>query len=351
MADVVDWDLAVSTGLRLVPAGPEASPAQAREAVEQMRELAASAVAPVRERTGLVADYHPHATEVVDRAAWLRSNVDGFRIALAPALERLRADRSRAASAAGAVGSRLTALQMGAVLAWLSGKVLGQYEAFTAPGATGRLLLVAPNLVAAERQLDVDERDFRLWVALHEETHRVQFQAVPWLAGHFTAEVHRFLEVSDLDAGEALGRLLAFLRSAGRVVGGGDGPSIVEVVQTPAQREVFDRLTALMSLLEGHADHVMDDVGPDVVPSVGQIRRRFEARRGSPGAVDGLLRRLLGLDAKLRQYRDGAAFVRGVVDRAGTDGFNRVWAEPGNLPTRDEIAHPDAWVRRVLDAG
>jgi putative hydrolase len=110
---------------------------------------------------------------------------------------------------------------------------------------------------------------------------------------------------------------------------------------------VFDRITALMSLLEGHADHVMDDVGPDIVPTVSVIRERFDRRRNEPGAADGLARRLLGLDAKMRQYSDGRAFVSGVVDLVGRDGFNRVWDKAEHLPTRDEILDSPAWCRRV----
>jgi coenzyme F420 biosynthesis associated uncharacterized protein len=118
-------------------------------------------------------------------------------------------------------------------------------------------------------------------------------------------------------------------------------------VQTPEQRAVFDRITALMSLLEGHADHVMDDVGPEIVPTVATIRARFDSRRGEPGAVDGLARRVLGLDAKMRQYTEGRAFVSGVVDRVGRDGFNRVWSGPEALPTRDEVLDPAAWCART----
>ena len=131
---------------------------------------------------------------------------------------------------------------------------------------------------------------------------------------------------------------------------GTGGPSLLDAVQTPAQREIFDRLTAVMSLLEGHADFVMDEVGPDVVPTVEVIRSRFDARRHSPGAVDGLVRRLLGLDAKMAQYADGAAFVRAVVDRVGADGFSTVWRSPEDLPSRAEIADPGAWCTRVLGA-
>jgi coenzyme F420 biosynthesis associated uncharacterized protein len=137
-----------------------------------------------------------------------------------------------------------------------------------------------------------------------------------------------------------LGAVLAAVR-------GNDDASLVDAVQSDEQRVVFDRITALMSLLEGHADHVMDDVGPEIVPTVATIRERFEKRRGEPGAVDGLARRLLGLDAKLRQYSEGRAFVSGAVDLVGRDGFNRVWSGPESLPTRDEVLDPASWCRRV----
>ncbi len=120
-------------------------------------------------------------------------------------------------------------------------------------------------------------------------------------------------------------------------------------MQTPAQREILSRLTAVMSLLEGHADVVMDGVGPAVVPSVAEIREKFQRRRDrGSGRLDLVLRRMLGMDAKLRQYQDGAVFVRGVVERAGMDGFNRVWTSPNTLPTKEEIHDPASWVARVV---
>jgi coenzyme F420 biosynthesis associated uncharacterized protein len=118
-------------------------------------------------------------------------------------------------------------------------------------------------------------------------------------------------------------------------------------MQSPEQRAVLDRLTAVMSLLEGHADFVMDGVGPSVIPTVDAIRAKFTSRRAGGNPLDQLLKRLLGLDAKLRQYQDGAAFVRHVVDRVGMDGFNRIWTGPNTLPTKNEIANPDAWVSRL----
>lgn len=336
MADPVDWALAAATGARLAPSGPDDDRAGVESAVRQLRRASERAVQPVADVTGLEAAFDAHRSVVVGRKAWVRSNVEQLRTATEPVAEVLGGDGNRVVRA---VGSRTTALQMGAVLAWLSSKVLGQYEAF---GGEGRLLLVAPNIVHAERQLDVPPTDFRLWVCLHEETHRVQFGAVNWLSGYFTDEVHSYLRAVDPDAGSAIGRVVAALRQRTKGEGG-----LIDMMQTDEQRAILDRLTALMSLLEGHADVVMDAVGPRVVPSVDLIRQRFDVRRQQSGTLDGALKRLLGLDAKLRQYVEGAAFVRAVVDRVGMHDFNAVWTSPETLPRPGEIADPHAWIARV----
>ncbi len=346
MAQLVDWELAERIGLRFAPKGPPTSAGEAHEVVAELRELATSAIGPVSQITGLVADPANAAATVVDRAEWIRSNVAGFPIALDPLLAA-HAERETS-STVEAVGTRLTAAQLGGALAWLSGKVLGQFEAFTEPGRLGRLLLVAPNIVTVERELELVPRDFRLWVCLHEETHRAQFGAVPWLRDHFLAEVQAFVGASDLTLADFLGRLGAAAQAAVAAARGEQGASLLEAIQTEKQRAVFDRLTGLMSLVEGHADYVMDEVGPANVPSVAQIRERFAARRAHAGTVDGFARRLLGMETKLRQYTQGADFVRSVIASAGADGFAQVWQEPANLPVAAEIEDPQAWVARVL---
>ncbi|NUU26000.1 MAG: coenzyme F420 biosynthesis-associated protein, partial [Streptomycetaceae bacterium] len=223
------------------------------------------------------------------------------------------------------------------------------------PAGPGRLLLVAPNIVQVERELDVDPGDFRLWVCLHEETHRTQFTAVPWLRDHLEQEVHAFLTETEVDPAAMMRR---FREAAQALVSGRRGDddeaakandaSLVELVQTPVQREILHRITAVMSLLEGHADYVMDGVGPQVIPTVAEIREKFQQRRArGTGRLDLALRKLLGMDAKLRQYRDGERFVRTVVGQVGMEGFNRVWTSPNTLPTRGEIANPQTWVDRV----
>ncbi|GAA1603676.1 MULTISPECIES: zinc-dependent metalloprotease [Kribbella] len=351
--EMVDWQLATGVARKLLRPGPAVSRAEADQVVADLRQFAAESEGHVREFTGLQATSASAPVVIVDRPGWVQANADGFRTVLQPLADKLREKADRAALAS-AVGSRVTGIEAGALLAFLSSRVLGQFDPFypaqpdpDRPGVTGRLLLVAPNVVHVESELDVVKRDFRLWVCLHEETHRVQFTAVPWLRDHLRSEIALFLDQAELDASAYAAMFREAVQRLGRSVRGEAELSLVDLMQSPEQRAVLDRLTAVMSLLEGHADFVMDGVGPSVIPTVDKIRAKFTSRRASGNPVDQLLKRLLGLDAKLRQYKDGAAFVRRVVDRVGMEGFNRVWTGPNTLPTKNEIANPDAWVSRL----
>jgi coenzyme F420 biosynthesis associated uncharacterized protein len=176
----------------------------------------------------------------------------------------------------------------------------------------------------------------------------VQFAANPWLREHLIASTRSLSQELLGDPKATAERLLGALRRIPDVASGRDGFTVLDLIQTPQQREEMARVTATMSLLEGHADVVMDMVGPDVIPSVAAIRSKFTKRRKGRGVFDQLVRRLLGLDAKMRQYSDGAGFVQGVVDKVGMDGFNRVWEGPETLPRPEEIHAPTQWIDRVL---
>jgi coenzyme F420 biosynthesis associated uncharacterized protein len=349
MSQMIDWDLAVSAAARMAGQGPQISRTEADEVVAELRAGAARSTPLVSDYTGLVADADTAPVLVVDRRGWIEANADGFAHVIGPVIERIQ--EKRGAPVGGlteAVGSRVTGLEVGTLLGFLAGKVLGQFDPFhDAPGEAGRLLLVAPNIVHAERELEVDPTDFRLWVCLHEETHRVQFTAVPWMRDHLQAQVDTLVEGVDVDPAKVAAMLGDALKRVGDLVSGRGETSLIDLFATPAQREVIDRVTGVMSLLEGHADVVMDGVGPGVIPTVDEIRRRFNKRRKGAGSLDRVARRLLGLDAKMAQYRDGAHFVRTVVKRVGMDGFNKVWVEPANLPSKAEIEDPKAWLRRV----
>jgi coenzyme F420 biosynthesis associated uncharacterized protein len=359
---MIDWDLAISTGTRWARPGPQVSLAEARRTVAELRDMAADVQQPVYEVTGLSAagDGTLGRIAVVDRPGWIRANVDGFRVVLEPLVDQLRerthgtSAPSRPASVISSVGSRVTGIQAGLILAYLSGRVLGQYELFLPPETSpvdgqqpGRLTLVAPNIVMIERELGVDPHDFRRWVCLHEETHRLQFTAVPWLRDYVQSQMTEFLLASELDPAAMLQRVRAAADAMAGAVRGGDGGSLIEAVVTPAQREIMERLTSVMTLVEGHGDYVMDAVGPQVVPTVAQIREKFNSRRGSSGRIEQTLRRMLGIDLKMKQYAEGSRFVREVVEKAGMGTFNKVWTSPETLPTKEEFADPQLWLDRV----
>ncbi len=347
---IVDWEFAARTAARVGRPGPEVSTEEAARIVTELRAAAVAAHPHVARVTGLPT-VAGEGVLVVDRPGWSRANAMAFRTLLEPVVAESFEKRSQLKPSARmtAIGSRVTGAEVGGLLGILSSRVLGQYDAF---GPEGRLLLVAPTIVAVERDLDVDPTDFRLWVCLHEETHRVQFTATPWLADHLLGEVRGLIGELMVEPGQLMDRVMGAVKDLPDLVrnGGqtaGSGMPLLDALQSPDQRRRLASITAVMSLLEGHADVVMDDVGPEVVPTVATIRSRFSKRRSGRGAIDVLLRRLLGLDAKARQYADGARFVRGVVDEVGMDGFNQVWTSPETLPRPEEIADPAVWVRRV----
>ena len=341
----VDWEFAKTTGRTLVPAGPTVSRAEAETEVAAIRAAARAARQPVAETARLETPADAPDALVVDRATWISVNADSMSAMLDPTFDAIVEKRGHAPGAtAQAFGGKVTGAEAGALLAFMASKVLGQYD--LAPGGTPALMLVAPNLMAVAEELDVDRADFRAWVCMHEETHRVQFTANPWLRDHLVEQA-RSLAVDMAPDPERLqelaGRVAEVLPELFREGSAG----LADLFTTPEQRERLAALTAVMSLLEGHADVVMDDVGPAHIPTVAHIRRKFTARRKGAGAPDRMLRRLLGLEAKMRQYRDGAVFVRGVQEQVGVDGFNAIWTSPDTLPLAREIEDPPSWVRRV----
>ncbi|MBY8855789.1 zinc-dependent metalloprotease [Nocardia sp. CA2R105] len=339
LAGAVDWRLAARAGAAVVPAGPRTSRYSAEQVVAELAESSARAEGPVREVSELLDDRAVPAARIVDRPGWIH--------AAAESMASLTGEGE-----SGRFSGKPAGMQAGAMLAFLSTAILGQYDPFS--GADGTLLLVAPNIVMVERALGVVPRDFRLWVCLHEVTHRVQFSSAPWLADYMKHNVEVLGNVGDEPVNEMLSRLVEEVRER-RSRPDSDDPAdrgvlgLLRATQAPPQREALDRLLMLGTLLEGHADHVMDAVGPAVVPTVEQIRRAFDQRRRRPAnPVQRLMRALLGVDAKVAQYVRGKAFVDEVVGKVGMTRFNTVWTDGETLPRTDEIAVPQRWIDRVL---
>ncbi|KAA8889735.1 zinc-dependent metalloprotease [Nocardia colli] len=339
----VDWKLAAKTGAALVPSGPRTSRFSAEQVVAELAEASVRAEGPVREVSMLLDDQPVPAARIVDRPGWIAAAADSM-----GQLTGTGADTGDR----GLLQGKPAGVQAGAMLAFLSTAILGQYDPFTGPDGT--LLLVAPNIMAVERALGVSPSDFRLWVCLHEVTHRVQFSSAPWLADYMRSNVEVLGEVGDEPLNEMLSRLLDEVRDRRRGSRPDDPAArgvvgLLRATQAPPQREALDRLLMLGTLLEGHADHVMDAVGPAVVPSVEQIRSAFDQRRKRPtNPLQRIMRALLGVDAKVAQYVRGKAFVDDVVGRVGMERFNTIWTNAETLPRTDEIERPELWVTRVL---
>ena len=342
LGGAVDWSLAAKAGIKLARGGPAMSRYTAETATAELAEASERAELPVREVTGLADGLPVPAADVLDRAGWIT------------AASRSMAHLTGADpdGSGNLIVGKPAGLQAGAMLAYLSSAILGQYDPFT--GEHGPLLLVTPNIVSVERSLRLNPSDFRLWVCLHEVTHRVQFSSSPWLAEYMKESVETLGATVDESMTDVVGRLAAELRSRkepdssdGATAGGIIG--LLRASQAEPQRDALDRMLVLGTLLEGHADHVMDAVGPAVVPSVATIRAAFDKRRQrKSNPVQRIIKMLLGMDAKMAQYVRGKAFVDAVVLKVGMEQFNTIWTGPETLPLLDEIDNPDAWVKRVL---
>lgn len=316
---LIDWDAAVSAGTMVLPAGPVLDAEEIAEVVAGLRRAAAAATEHVAHVTELP---EPARSEilVVDRSTWLRGvtrSASAMLIGAAGDPEPARTSWQRAR--AKALGG-----QVGVVMAVVATRILGQFDPF---GEPNRLMLVAPNVVNVERGLGVLPNDFRLWVCLHEETHRFQFGYAPWLRQHLLGLIATLLD------GEEVG--FAWRN-------GDAGP----VMSTPTQQEAFDQASAVMSLLEGHADLMMDRVGPDVVPSFAAIRTAFDQRRYSAGWFS-WVQKLLGLDLKYAQYREGAEFCRAVIAASDVATLNRAFTAAELLPSLSELREPQRWLDRI----
>lgn len=304
----------------------------------------------VAEETGLVPLTGPARVRVTDRAGWVHANVRSFQRMLAPLTEKV-GPKLAASRAASAVTRNVAAVEMGALLGWMSTRVLGQYDVLLVEGEDDDeqdiVYYVGPNVLALEKRFGFPPREFRLWLALHEVTHRAQFTGVAWLRPHFLSLLDQVLGSIDPDPGrlvQALRRAVDEVRSDRNPL---DEGGLVALLATPEQRQVLDRIGGLMSLLEGHGDVTMDRAGADLIPSAERFSRVLRARRNSRRGPAKALQRLIGLDAKLKQYEAGERFIAAVEQEGGPGLLATVWEGPDRLPTMQEIRDPSAWLGRV----
>ncbi len=344
---LVDWRAARLVGVRVAGAGPQMSAVQRARMAEDFAELVPQAESMVASFTQLEPGERRARPWAMTREEWLGANLRAFERVLEPFARKVLTDSPESALAE--IRRKTLGAQIGGLLGYLGHKVLGQYDLFTPPDDEGVLYFVGPNVAGVERRYRFPPREFRLWISLHEVAHRVQFAGVPWLRGHLSNLVDSYLSSVEVDPK----RLVEGLRRAVEQVRSGDaewrGWGWIFLLMTPEQRDMFRRMQAAMSLLEGHGNFVMDAVARDHIPGFATFKRRLQERRNRAG-VEKAFQKAIGFDTKVRQYDMGERFVAEVVGRVGMSGFNRVWEQASNLPTLEEVGRPEAWVARVAAA-
>jgi coenzyme F420 biosynthesis associated uncharacterized protein len=364
LPELVDWQLAARVGRRV--GGGSTLPARAAWS-RQFTELSARADLAVAELTGLGGDLPPPVAEPLDRGEWVEANLATLRRILRPLAAKVAERRAWRAEGPVPAAMRsstraLTGAQAGTLLGYVSQRVLGQYDLplpgpdQAAPDAApdgvatgdgeGTVWYVVPNIVATERRHGFRPADFRLWIALHETAHRRQFRGVAWLPGHIQGLLDEYLGSVEVDD-EALKRLAQRVQGLARRAIAGERIELLDFLVTPEQRLIVDRVQATMTVLEGHGEFVMDQLGTRLVPDHQHMHDTLRARRNAPGAVDRLIQQLLGFRQKLDQYAMGERFVRRLFDRGGMAAVNRVFAAPEALPTMDEVRDPDRYLDRA----
>jgi coenzyme F420 biosynthesis associated uncharacterized protein len=342
---VIDWIVAERIAAIVAGRGE----AQAPKA--DLAALAALSQSRVVAYTGLEPDRALPPPEGVGRREWVASNIRSMRALLDPVLERTAKGLGPLGPAVAlALGATLSA-EVGIVLGYLGQRVLGQYELVLLDDPeveqAPRLLFVLPNLGQAVSALEANEQEFVTWVTLHEVTHAVQFAGVPWLHGHLAGLVRELLRSAELRIEEPR-RLrvpsIEALRRGAEALRRGD---LIALVTNEAERETLDRVQAVMAVIEGHAEHVMDAVAPDLLPSLEKLRSALDRRRRTQSLLSRILARMLGLELKLRQYERGKRFCDEVVARGGVQALRRVFESPEALPSLAEIEDPGAWLSRM----
>jgi coenzyme F420 biosynthesis associated uncharacterized protein len=342
---VIDWVLAERIASYVAGTG------DARAPTADLAALAHESEARVTAYTGLRPAHPLPAPEGISRREWVSSNIASMRALLDPVLERAGTGLGPLRPAMQIGVGLVLSTEVGVVLGYLAQRVLGQYELVLLDEAVEdrppRLLFVLPNLGQAVQAFGAEEKEFMTWVALHEVTHAVQFAGVPWLHRHVAGLVRELLQQAELriDTPRKLHLPSAEeFRRIGRALRQGD---LISIVTSKAERETLDRVQAVMAVIEGHAEHVMDAVAPDLLPSLPRLRAALDRRRRSQSGLSRLLAKLLGLELKLRQYERGKYFCDAVVRERGPEALRHVFSSPEALPTITELEDPSAWLART----
>jgi len=350
MTGPVDWQLARKIALKVAGDEPLAQSYLSGALEADFASFTPLAEELVAAETGLHSSEGAARAMVIDRAGWIDANLRSFRRLLSPLLGKMEEETG----GTGRVTQTLGAVELGTVLGWMSRRVLGQYDLLLAEDEDRDdqdiVYYVGPNILAIEKRFAFQPGDFRLWIALHELTHRAQFTGVPWLRPHFLSLVNSLLEEVEPDPDRMKAGLRTFIeeKKAGRdpMADGG----LASLFATESQRGLIDQVGGMMSLVEGHGDFTMTRAGIGHVEHAERFQRVLHDRRSSAKGVSKLLQKLIGVEAKLSQYQAGEDFIAAIEEARGPRAVDRVWEDVDFLPSMAEIRDPDAWMTRVAEA-
>ncbi len=318
---------------------------------QELGAFSSEALALVSAASGLHLDTEVLPVSVVSRSQWVDANVRSMSSLLDPLAEKLTRNMP---GPLGALGAQASAVQFGLLFGWMSRRVLGQYDAALfangdgeGEGSTTPIYIVGSNIITLEARFGFPREQFERWVLLHELTHKLQFEAVPWMVDYYRGLVSSLIENVNLGPGdvfEGLTRVVEELRE-------GRNPlresGVAGLFVNDQQRAILARLGGLMSVLEGHGDLIMGRAAAGVIPESERFEEALHQRRESPNLVAKIIGQLYGLDAKLRQYAAGKAFLEAIEEAGGHEAIAKLFEKSEYMPDLEEINAPDKWLKRV----
>lgn len=343
----IDWRRAEQVGTRLAARYPHVENRAAEPARGDLAALVPRLEDRIEEVTGLRSRSSTAPIDLIDRPSWIRANISSFQHLLTPLMDEWALKLPTNARVAN-VGRQIVGAQLGALLGWMSGRVLGQYDLLIGhDDGDDAVYLVGPNLAAVEHRFGFDPLEFRTWVLLHELTHRAQFTGVPWMREHFTGLVDTSLRLANPDPrriAEAIREALTDRDEARQRV---RESGVFGLIATPEQRAVIQQIAGLMSLLEGHGDVTMSRAAGSLAPNAPRFATVLQARRRRGNPLSRLVLRLTGIEGKLNQYAAGERFISAIEAKGGPRAVDVCWRSPEHLPSIDEIREPQQWLDRM----
>jgi len=354
---MVDWNRAreIATGMNK---GDTLTATERERLNAYYGELVTRCIPIVSAYTGTSLPTDRERTFAFDRVDWINANLDGFKRMLEP-IEGLNDEnpgRNAISRAWNGVSQMMTSYEVGLMLGYMARRVLGQYDLALLGREpvteTGKLYYVEPNIRGVERKLGLPKDDFRMWLALHETTHAFEFEAHPWVQIHFNGLLDRYMSFLKQDAEflrQGVQGIKVFVQRVqqGRREDEESSGSWLEMLMDDEQRALFTEMQAMMCVIEGYSNHVMNAVGKDLLDNYEEISRKFEARQRQRSQADQLFAKLTGLDVKMEQYRQGERFIDEIARQRGHAFAHQVWDKPENMPSMEEIRNPDRWIARM----